>query len=209
MPWVLMSRPASSSASGTRSPIVALISAKVASDSVSTTTNVPATPTAWTPSCPAVALIGASPMIPYQRPGLATSPASRADPKMPTDMVPQMPASPCAESAPTGSSRYFSIVITPSTTTTPATSPMIGAAQYSTYPAGAVIATRPAIAPLPAMPTSSDLVSSQTMSSAPTTPAEAPSCVFSATSANSTSSVASVDPALKPNQPIQRIITPR
>ena len=35
---------------------------------------------------------------------------------------------------------------------------MIGAAQNSTNPDGAVMPTRPAIAPLPAMPTSSDFV---------------------------------------------------
>ena len=51
---------------------------------------------------------------------------------MPQDSVPQMPASPCAEGAPTGSSSTFSIASTPKTTITPATAPMIGAAQYST-----------------------------------------------------------------------------
>ena len=35
---------------------------------------------------------------------------------------------------------------------------MIGAAQNSTYPDGAVIPTSPAIAPLPTMPTSTDFV---------------------------------------------------
>ena len=40
---------------------------------------------------------------------------------MPTEIVPQIPARPCAERAPTGSSRYFSIVSTPKTTIAPAT----------------------------------------------------------------------------------------
>ena len=43
-----------------------------------------------------------------------------------------MPATPCAESAPTGSSRSLSMAMMQTTTTTPATKPMIGAAQYST-----------------------------------------------------------------------------
>ena len=51
---------------------------------------------------------------------------------MPQESVPQMPARPCAESAPTGSSMHLSIASTPNTTITPATAPMIGAAQYST-----------------------------------------------------------------------------
>jgi hypothetical protein len=43
-----------------------------------------------------------------------------------------MPATPCADSAPTGSSSLRSIARTANTTTTPATKPMIGAAQNST-----------------------------------------------------------------------------
>ena len=39
-----------------------------------------------------------------------------------------MPARPCADSAPTGSSIHLSIASTPTTTITPATAPMIGAA---------------------------------------------------------------------------------
>src|SRR5918912_713837 len=56
--------------------------------------------------------------------------------KSPHESVPQIPARPCADSAPTGSSSTFSIASTPTTTITPATAPMIGAAQYSTYPDG-------------------------------------------------------------------------
>ena len=47
----------------------------------------------------------------------------------PQASVPQIPARPCAESAPTGSSSTFSIASTPSTTMIPATKPMIVAAQ--------------------------------------------------------------------------------
>ena len=60
------------------------------------------------------------------------SSASRGDVNRPQESVPQMPARPCADSAPTGSSSTFSIRITPYTTITPATAPMIGAAQNST-----------------------------------------------------------------------------
>ena len=43
-----------------------------------------------------------------------------------------MPAMPCAESAPTGSSSILSIAMIAPTTITPATKPISGAAQYST-----------------------------------------------------------------------------
>ena len=137
--------------------------------------------------------------MPYQTPGLRRR-RRRAGPirRSRTESVPQIPARPCAESAPTGSSRYFSIRITPTTTITPAIRPMIGAAQYSTYPQAAVIATRPAIAPLPAMPTSSVRSSASTVIEAPITPAAAPSWVFSATSAKNTPSVARVEPGVEP-----------
>src|SRR5207302_5658503 len=68
----------------------------------------------------------------------------------------QIPARPCALSAPTGSSSHLSMASTPYTTITPATAPMTIAAHGSTYPDGAVIATSAAMAPLPIMPTSSD-----------------------------------------------------
>ena len=70
----------------------------------------------------------------YQRPPSPTpfSSVNRGAVKIPHDSVPQMPARPCAESAPTGSSSTFSIMITPYTTMTMATARMIGAAQNST-----------------------------------------------------------------------------
>ena len=51
----------------------------------------------------------ASPKIPYQTPGAAPSRIRRAEPNSPIESVPQIPARPCADSAPTGSSRYLSI----------------------------------------------------------------------------------------------------
>ena len=46
-------------------------------------------------------------VIPYQTPGAAPSRISRGEANRPTASVPQMPARPCAESAPTGSSRLL------------------------------------------------------------------------------------------------------
>ena len=71
------------------------------------------------------------------------------------------------------------------------------------------MATRPAIAPLPIMPTSSVLSTSWVSSSAPMTPPAAPRFVTATTSAKRPSAVPSVEPPLKPNQPSQRISTPR
>ena len=71
------------------------------------------------------------------------------------------------------------------------------------------MATRPAIAPLPAMPTSIDLVLSQMTPSATTAPAAAASCVFNATSAKKLSVVPNVEPALNPYQPTHSRRTPR
>jgi hypothetical protein len=97
---------------------------------------------------------------------------------------------------------------TDTTTIRPATKPMIGAAQNSTKPDGAVMATSAAIAPLPIMPTSRLLVSTLAAIAAPTTPAAAARFVTTTTSAKRLPSVPSVEPGLKPNQPSQRISTP-
>jgi hypothetical protein len=58
--------------------------------------------------------------------------AKRGAVKMPQASVPQMPAMPCAESTPTGSSSLRSISMMLGTTISPPTRPMIGAAQFST-----------------------------------------------------------------------------
>src|SRR5438270_6976835 len=62
--------------------------------------------------------------------------ASAGSVKSPQDSVPQIPARPCALSAPMGSSSHLSMASTPYTTMTPATAPMITAAQGCTYPDG-------------------------------------------------------------------------
>ena len=126
MPCSAMSRPASSSSSVTRRPIVFLIAQNTTYETTNTHTNAVATPSACAPSW--------WKLPEYTRPGLpiALRSASRGDVNRPQASVPQMPATPCADSAPTGSSRTLSIASTQTTTSTPATPPMIGAAQYST-----------------------------------------------------------------------------
>ena len=71
------------------------------------------------------------------------------------------------------------------------------------------MATSAAIAPLPAMPMSIDFVFQRAVTSAPSTPAAAASCVTSRTSGKRPSSALSVEPGLNPNQPSHRISTPR
>ncbi len=56
----------------------------------------------------------------------------------------------------------------------PATMPISGAGHSSMYPDGAVMATRPAIAPLPTMPMSIVPMRSLDMISAPSTPPRHP-----------------------------------
>src|SRR5262249_48694547 len=143
----------------------------------------------------------------YQRPGSPTSlnSASRGEVNIPHDRVPQIPARPWAEVAPTGSSMTFSIANTPTTTMTPAIAPMLGAGQSSTSPDGAVSAPSPAIAPLPAIPMSIVLVINHIVPTAATTPAAAARLVTTTTSAKRPPIAPSVEPGLNPNQPSQRI----
>ena len=71
-----------------------------------------------------------------------------------------------------------------------------------------MIATNPAIAPLPAMPMSIVPVFSFTVITANSTPAAAAMLVITRISGNRPSSAPSVEPGLNPNQPSQRISTP-
>ena len=102
-----MSSPASSSSSVTRSPMVALMAQNVAYETTNTQPNAVATPNACAPGWWRLPL--------YHTPGspMALRSASRGDVKMPQESVPQIPARPCADSAPTGSSSFFSISTTP------------------------------------------------------------------------------------------------
>ena len=63
--------------------------------------------------------------------------------------------------------------------------------------------------PLPTMPMSIVRWSSEVVTNAPSTPAAPPSSVTIATSAKRTSAAPSVEPGLKPNQPMNRITVPR
>ena len=67
------------------------------------------------------------------------------------------------------------------TTITPATKPMITAAQGATNAHDAVIATRPAMAPLSIIDRSGFLITTQAVDTAPSTPAAAAMFVFIAT----------------------------
>ena len=71
------------------------------------------------------------------------------------------------------------------------------------------MATRPAIMPFETMPMSIVRCLMTVAMKAPSTPPQAPSRVTTATSANRVSVAFSVEPALKPNQPMNRMITPR
>ena len=110
--------------------------------------------------------------------------------------------------APTGSSmRIRSKNSTEATTIRPPMKPITTAAHGSTAPTGAVIETRPARAPLPAIATSATPVFIQITTVAPTTPAAAASSVLRARNGTRLSA-ASSEPALKPNHPNQRMKTP-
>ncbi len=65
------------------------------------------------------------------------------------------------------------------------------------------------MAPLPTMPTSSVLLNSSAAIAAPMTPPAAPRLVTTATWPKIAPVAATVEPALKPNQPTQRIRTAR
>ncbi len=91
----------------------------------------------------------------------------------------------------------------------PAMKPMTTAAHGSTKAHGAVIATRPARAPLPICDTSSVLKVMSEPMVAPMTPAAAARLVLTATSAKFTPIAFRNEPGLKPIQPTHRMITPR
>ena len=122
--------------------------------------------------------------------------------------MPQAPHTPCTETAPTGSSILMrSKNSTANTTMTPAMAPMITAPQLLTLAHPAVIPTRPASTPLPVIATSGLPLTSQIVSMLATAPAAAASTVVTAIDVTTTSA-ASCDPGLNPNQPTSRMNTP-
>src|SRR3954468_1767435 len=114
--------------------------------------------------------------------------------------------------APTGSSilNRFSTTPQATMTSTPAIEPMSAAAHGSTNAHGAVMATRPASMPFTIIPGSGFLNVGEYMHQniAITAPKAAARAVLVATIANWMSVAASVDAALKPNQPNNRMKQP-
>src|SRR4051812_44814021 len=93
-------------------------------------------------------------------------------------------------------------------TMTPATVPMTAAAHGSTNAHGAVMATRPASMPFTIMPGSGFPHRHMTQNMDETAPKAPASAVLAATTANWMSVAASVDAALNPNQPNNKMKQP-
>src|SRR5215469_14085151 len=129
--------------------------------------------------------------------------------KIPKEITPQSPLTPCTEIAPTGSSTpTLSQKNTLSTTITPAMAPITAAAQLDTNAHGAVIATRPASMPLHIMEGSGFLpvaIMNTIEAREPVTPA---SIVFTTMCAILRSVPERVEPGLNPNQPKARTKVP-
>ena len=132
---------------------------------------------------------------------------------MPTAIVPQMPATPWAGIAPTGSSSFSrsSSRIAYVTSTPPMAPTRI--AQMPLITCGpAVIETSPAMTPLSVIEKSGFLKIAQLTKSAAPAPPTAARFVFRTTSATACASAielnTSCEPPLKPNQPIQSRKTP-
>src|SRR5690606_11182968 len=141
-----------------------------------------------------------------------SNPPSKA--KTPTRTVPKKPHTPCTETAPTGSSIFILLSMKPMERTTmiPQIRPMAKAPQVFTAPHPAVIPTRPAEAPFKLMEISAFPYLNQEKKSAPMAP-QAPArlvlMITLPTAMVSSPPQANWEPPLKPNQPIQRISTPR
>ncbi len=121
-----------------------------------------------------------------------------------------MPAMPCTEIAPTGSSTpSFSNMGIESVTIRPATRPTTTDQPVAMRSGAAVMPTKPPRAPLSVMPGSGrPSFLDHAVNMAPMAPAAADSVVVTATEAKSAPTAASVEPALNPYQPNQRMNTP-
>ena len=188
MPSSALSRPRSSTSSLTRMPTVTLRPSQSAVLMVLTKAPTATMPMIWAIRSP--------------------------PPKIPTASVPQTPATKCTEIAPTTSSiRNLSSSGTNSTTSAPPMPPMTIASRWFCRSGPAVIATRPARAPLSAKVRSTFLNSTWAVSMAATTPAAAARLVLTNTMAMAAASSAlpsaSCEPPLNPNQPSHRMKVPR
>src|SRR5687768_12491022 len=122
----------------------------------------------------------------------------------PTLSVPKAPQTPCTEMAPTGSSmRILSKNSTAPTTKAPPHKPIIKLDTGETHAQEAVMATKPASAPLSVIETSGFLNNAQAVSIAAIAPAAAAIFVTTAmwASASREPTADMVLPGLKPNQP--------
>ena len=132
---------------------------------------------------------------------------------MGTATNPQIPATPCTEMAPTGSSiRMRSRANTEKTTITPPTAPIRVAVSGDGIRGSAVIETRPASAPLSTIVRSARPSTTLAVSNAATTPPAAAALVFTNTAATALASltfeITNSDPPLNPNQPNHNINVP-
>src|ERR671912_2505571 len=129
---------------------------------------------------------------------------------MPTASTPNVPQTPWTATAPTGSSTLSFVSMKPAAqmTSTPAMMPMTADHAGLVKAHGAVMATRPASMPLTIMPGSGLPVLAIITNMAVTAPKAPAIAVFVATTANWTSVAASVEAALKPNQPNSRMKQP-
>ena len=108
--------------------------------------------------------------------------ASAGTANRPVATVPQIPATPCTETAPIGSSIPIrSTASTPTTAITPETSPITTAAHGATKPEAAVTATRAASTPFSIIEMSGLRSTSQAVTAPLTAPAAAARFVVSAT----------------------------
>ena len=130
-----------------------------------------------------------------------------------TAKIPKIPTVPCTEIAPTGSSILsLSRPMMLNTTSAPPIAPMIVASSGLGSAGSAVIATRPASAPLSAIVRSALPNRMRATNSAAINPPAAAAFVLRKTLATSFATPMppslSVEPPLNPNQPIQRMNVP-
>ena len=132
---------------------------------------------------------------------------------MGTAIRPHIPTTPCTEMAPTGSStRSLSMVTMAKTTITPPMAPIMVASKGEGVSGSAVMATRPARAPLRAIVRSALPNNSRAVIRPKMVPPAADMLVLTKTAATALASsileMTSCEPPLNPNQPSQRIKVP-
>src|SRR3989338_2949584 len=196
-----MSKPSISTRGETRIPMMALRISQRTNAAVKVKSPTQKTPWIWAQrSFPP----------PLKKRPLPTLELIAASEKRPTAKVPQIPFTKCTERAPTGSSiLILSKDRTEKTTKTPAIAPIVIELKGLTKAQGAVIATRPAKAPLIVMDKSGFPIKSHREKLTFRPPAAAAILVVTAIWGMAPGSAAMVLPGLKPNQPSHRINPPK